>query len=72
MLLTGDMMAIIEVAERLVVTVGFPIVCCGAMIFLNYSENKKHDAETKGFIKAIENNTAAIKELIAYIKKGSD
>ncbi len=48
--------------------VGFPIVCAVILAYILYSENEKNDARMIEFVKAIDNNTQAISELILYIK----
>ena len=50
--------------------VGFPIVCTMILAYILYNENDKNDARMIEFVKAIDNNTKAISELIVYIKNG--
>lgn len=48
---------------------GFPIAVCFYM-FLNQREDRKaHEAETKGFIEAINNNTVALTKLTDEVRK---
>lgn len=44
-------------------TVGFPIVCCGAMFWQYHKQNEKNDATIEKITEALNNNTLAIKEL---------
>ena len=50
--------------------VGFPIVCTMMLAYILYNENDKNDSRMIEFVKAIDNNTKAISELIVYIKNG--
>ena len=50
--------------------VGFPIVCTMILAYILYNENDKNDTRMIEFVKAIDNNTKAISELIVYIKNG--
>ena len=52
--------------------VGFPIVCTMILAYILYNENDKNDTRMIEFVKAIDNNTKAISELIVYIKNGMD
>ena len=52
--------------------VGFPIVCTMMLAYILYNENEKNDSRMIEFVKAIDNNTKAISELIVYIKNGMD
>lgn len=52
--------------------VGFPIVCTMILAYILYNENDKNDTRMLEFVKAIDNNTKAISELIVYIKNGMD
>lgn len=53
-----------------IATVGFPIVACGALFWANYKQDVRHSEECQGFMKSIEANTDAIRELITYLKGG--
>ena len=50
--------------------VGFPIVCTIILAYILYNENDKNDTRMIEFVKAIDNNTKALSELILYIKNG--
>lgn len=47
-----------------VTTVGFPIVVCLIMIFLNEKQDERHTNEMQEIKKALENNTLAITKLV--------
>lgn len=53
----------INVISQLITSVGFPIVACCAMFYVNYTSFQKHEEEMKNVIEAINNNTMAINEL---------
>ena len=69
-----------------VTTVGFPIVCCGAMMwYVRYITdrnrddieklNQQHKEEMESITMAVNNNTLALQkltDLIAYSEKGGD
>ena len=40
------------------------------LAYILYNENDKNDSRMIEFVKAIDNNTKAISELIVYIKNG--
>ena len=48
-------------------TVGFPIVMCLIMVWLNKVQTEKHDAEMKEVTKAIENNTLVMMQIAEKI-----
>lgn len=49
-------------------TVGFPIVCTMMLAYVLNNENEKNDSRMIEFVKAIDNNTDVINQLILYIK----
>lgn len=49
-------------------TVGFPIVCTMMLAYILNNENEKNDSRMIEFVKAIDNNTDVINQLILYIK----
>lgn len=53
----------INVILQAVSTVGFPIVCCGALFWKMNRDNERHRQEMETLRTAIENNTAALIEL---------
>ena len=44
-------------------SVGFPIVCCGALFWYMIKQDEKHDKETETLRQAIDNNTSIITKL---------
>lgn len=66
-----------------VTTVGFPIVCCGAMMwYVKYSTdmnreevsrlNEQHKQEMSEVTQAINNNTIALTQLCDVVKQGEN
>lgn len=53
----------INIILQAVSTVGFPIVCCGALFWKMNKDNERHKQEMETLRTAIENNTAALIEL---------
>ena len=53
----------INIILQAVSTVGFPIVCCGALFWKMNKDNERHRQEMETLRTAIENNTAALIEL---------
>lgn len=45
-------------------TVGFPIVACAAMFWLNYRTAQDHKEESEKMNQALDNNTLALQKLI--------
>lgn len=50
-------------------TVGFPIVCCVAMFWLMYHNQKQHTEEVKTMTETINNNTIALTKLVEQIEQ---
>lgn len=59
-------MQISEIMQA-VATVGFPIVACGAMFWLNYKMNEGHKKEMDKITEAVNNNTIAITNLTSKL-----
>lgn len=59
-------MQISEIMQA-VATVGFPIVACGAMFWLNYKMNEAHKKEMDKITEAVNNNTVAITNLTSKL-----
>lgn len=66
-----------------ITTVGFPIVCCGAMMwYVKYSTdmnreevsrlNEQHKQEMSEVTQAINNNTIALTQLCDVVKQGEN
>lgn len=49
-------------------TVGFPIVCCGALFWYVNKQGEQHKEEMEKMTEALENNTIAITELSLHMK----
>lgn len=54
----------------LISTLGFPIVCCGALFWYVNKQEKRHSDEIAELRKTIENNTLAVTTLVS--KLGGD
>lgn len=54
----------IQALIQAVATVGFPIVACGAMFWLNLKTLDEHKVETKELTQAVNNNTMMIEKLL--------
>ena len=74
-----DMQAILQA----ITTVGFPIVCCGAMMwYVKYSTdrnredltalNEMHRAEMLEMTEAVNNNTVVLNRLCELLKDGNE
>ena len=74
-----DMQAILQA----ITTVGFPIVCCGAMMwYVKYSTdrnredltalNEMHRAEMLEMTEAVNNNTVVLTRLCEVLKDGNE
>ena len=50
-----------------IATVGFPIVACAAMFWLNYKMNEQHKKEMDKITEAVNNNTIAITNLTSKL-----
>ena len=51
----------------LIGSLGFPIVCCGALFWFLNEMTKRHKEELESLSEAIDNNTKVMNELIAKI-----
>lgn len=52
---------------QLIGSLGFPIVCCGALFWYMVKEKDAHKAEMAELRKSIEANTLAINSLCAHL-----
>ena len=50
-------------------TVGFPIVACAAMFWLNYKTGERHREEMNKITEAVNNNTLAITKLTSELEE---
>lgn len=73
----------IQAILQAITTVGFPIVCCGAMMwYVKYSTNRnreevdklneQHKKETAELTQAVNNNTVVLTRLCEILKKGDE
>lgn len=46
---------------------GFPIVCCGILMWYIFKLQEQHKDETNKMVEAINNNTIAIQQLLTKI-----
>lgn len=71
----------IQLIASLVSSIGFPIVCCGIlMYYVKYTRDKdsekiseieaQHQEETNKLTEALNNNTVVIQRLCDYLTKG--
>lgn len=51
-------------------SVGFPIVCCIAMWYLNMKGDERHQSEIQQLQEAINNNTLALTKLVEKLERG--
>lgn len=59
----------IETVLTAISTVGFPIVCCIAMFWLMWSNQKAHTDESSKLVETINNNTIALTKLVEQIEQ---
>lgn len=52
---------------QLIGTLGFPIVCCGALFWYMIKEKDAHKEEMEELRKSVEANTQAINNLCAHL-----
>lgn len=52
---------------QLVGSLGFPIVCCGALFWYMMKEKESHKAEMEELCKSVEANTLAINNLCVHL-----
>lgn len=54
--------------QEVVNNMGFPIVCCGALIYANMKQRKSHKEESDKWIEALNNNTLVITKLVEKLE----
>lgn len=54
---------------QLIGTLGFPIVCCGALFWMQYKNEQARREDNANMIETINNNTVAITELVTMLRK---
>lgn len=52
-----------------IATVGFPAACCVYLLKQNAKQDEVRNRETEKFRKTLDENTAALRELVLYLKK---
>lgn len=57
---------------QLIGSLGFPIVCCGALFWYLVKEKDAHKAEIEELRKSVEANTHAINSLCAHLGGGNN
>ena len=62
----------VNTITTLISSVGFPIVCCGALFWLVIKLETKHDEEMRTLRDALQNNTSALIELSERLRGGTD
>lgn len=60
----------VATVSQLIGTLGFPIVCCGAMFWLVVRKDTQHAEEIAAMKAAIDNNTIALIKLTDKIDNG--
>lgn len=56
-----------QTLASLVSSIGFPIVCCGVLFYMNNEQNKKHKEEIEKLSETVNNNTLAVEKLIILL-----
>ena len=59
----------IQTILQAVGSVGFPIVACAAMFWLNYKTGERHREEMNKITEAVNNNTLAITKLTSELEE---
>ena len=62
----------VTMVTQLVGSLGFPIVCCGALFWYLVKEKDAHKEEMEQLRKSVEANTAAINSLCQHLGGGKD
>ena len=59
----------VNVLTQLIGSLGFPIVCCGALFWRMIKQDTMHKEEMTKFTDAINNNTSVMNELLMTIRE---
>ena len=59
----------VNVLTQLIGSLGFPIVCCGALFWRMIKQDTMHKEEMTKFTDAINNNTLVMNELLMTIRE---
>ena len=62
----------VTMVTQLVGSLGFPIVCCGALFWYLVKEKEAHKEEMKELRKSVEANTTAINSLCQHLGGGTN
>lgn len=62
----------VTMVTQLIGSLGFPIVCCGALFWYLVKEKDAHKAEMEELRKSVEANTTAINSLCQHLGGGTN
>lgn len=62
----------VTVVTQLIGSLGFPIVCCGALFWYLVKEKEAHKEEMEELRKSVEANTTAINSLCQHLGGGTN
>lgn len=62
----------VTMVTQLIGSLGFPIVCCGALFWYLVKEKDAHKAEMEELRKSVEANTTAINSLCQHLRGGKN
>lgn len=62
----------VTMVTQLIGSLGFPIVCCGALFWYLVKEKDAHKAEMEEVRKSVEANTTAINSLCQHLRGQSN
>ena len=62
----------VTMVTQLIGSLGFPIVCCGALFWYLVKEKDAHKEEMEELRKSVEANTTAINTLCKHLGGGTD
>lgn len=65
----GDTMENMNTIVTLLSNFGFPIVCCGILMWYIFKLQEQHKTETDKMIEAINHNTVVMQQLIGRLEK---
>lgn len=62
----------VTMVTQLIGSLGFPIVCCGALFWYLVKEKDAHKEEMEELRKSVEANTTAINSLCQHLRGGTN
>lgn len=62
----------VTMVTQLIGSLGFPIVCCGALFWYMVKEKEAHQEEMEELRKSVEANTLAINSLCQHLGGGTN